>query len=278
MQQILIPTDFSENAWNATLYALGFFKSKCITFHFLHVDISLKVEPDNTLHYSGLSINKGISDETKTEMQLWIKKLEDCQKNSNYTFKNTINQGPFINSIRKYIQKNNIQLMVMGTKGASGLKEMTIGSKTGEVIKKIKCPILIIPEEARFKAPLHIGFPTDFNMLYKHRIMKTLLDITNVYQSSIKILRVAQTKQPLDNFQNNNRDLLKYQIGSIPHSFHLIENPYLENALQSFVTTMHIDMIAMIAKNLNFFQRILFKPQLATISYHIQIPFLILHE
>jgi len=92
------------------------------------------------------------------------------------------------------------------------------------------------------------------------------------------VLRVAQTQKPLDNFQNGNREVLKERLHDIPHSFHVIENPNLENALQSFVNTMHIDMVAMIAKNLNFFQRILFKPHMGQISYHIQIPFLVLHE
>ncbi|QNJ99073.1 universal stress protein [Constantimarinum furrinae] len=276
MQQILIPTDFSDNAWNATIYALQFFKTQNITFHFLHIDISLQV--DDELHYNGVFTKKEISKEKTANMVDWMHKINIHYPNPNHKFRFSIRPGLFIACFRNYVTKENIDLIVMGTKGASGLKEMTIGSKTGAVIKRIKCPNLVIPEEAQFTKPLNIGFPTDFNMFYKQRIIRTLLEIANTYQSSIKVLRVAQNEKPMDKVQKTNRKHLIQYLHEISHSFHVIDNPILESALQSFVNSMHIDMVAMIAKNLNFFQRLLFKPQVEQISYHMQIPFLVLHE
>lgn len=278
MQQLLIPTDFSQNAWNATQYALQFLQNEKITFHFLHINISLQKSSDENLHYSGISMKKEIPDHLSSEMNHWMQKVHAHYPNPKHTFKHSIVQAPFVDGIREFIHKMNIEFMVMGTKGASGLKEMTLGSKTGAVITRVKCPILVIPEEACFKTPLTIGFPTDFNIRYKHKVTDTLKHISQLCNSFIKVLRVAQTQKPLDNFQNNNRNVLKERLSNIPHSFHVIEDPNLENALQSFVTTMQIDMVAMIGKNLNFFQRILFKPQVARINYHINIPFLVLHE
>ncbi len=277
MQQFLIPTDFSWNAWNATAYAMRFFKNEKGAFYFLHVDDSLQ-RGDENLHYLGVSIRNEVPDHLNSEMFEWMQKVYTHFPNPNHTFKYAIIQAPFIDGIRDFIYQKQIDFIVMGTKGASGLKEMTLGSKTGAVITRVKCPILVIPERASFKKPLTVGFPTDFNMLYKQKVIDTLRDVSQVSHSSIKILRVAQTQKPLDNFQNSNREVLKQELKDIPHSFHVIEDPNLENALQSFVTTMQIDMIAMIAKNLNFFQQILFKPRVAKISYHIHIPFLVLHE
>lgn len=279
MQHILIPTDFSENAWNATAYAMHFFKNETITFHFLHINIALQtISGNEETVYAGLSIKSTVPDLMRTRMESWMQQVNHHFSNPNHAYEHSILQAPFIDGMREYIKKNDISFIVMGTKGASGLKEMTIGSKAGAVITRVKCPILVIPEEAKYKQPINIGFPTDFNILYKQKIVKTLLEIVRLHHSSIKVLRVAQTKQPLDNFQNNNRDALKNQFTDVPHSFHVIEHPNLEDALQSFVTTMKIDMVAMIAKNLNFIQRILFRPQVTKISYHTQIPFLVLHE
>jgi hypothetical protein len=154
---------------------------------------------------------------------------------------------------------------------------MNIGSKTGAVITKVKCPILVIPEEAIFKTPRQLGFPTDFNLHYKSNVIKTLLAVTAVHNATLKVLRVAQNLKPLSEFQNSNRDYLKQSLAPVSHSFHVVENPNLENALQNFVSSFKIDMVAMIAKNLNFFQRILFKPKIGRMSYHMQIPFLVLH-
>ncbi|WP_245726521.1 hypothetical protein [Pricia antarctica] len=62
------------------------------------------------------------------------------------------------------------------------------------------------------------------------------------------------------------------------HGFHSLTGTKLETAVQAFTESRDIDMIAMVAKNLNFFQRILFRPEVEKISYHTKVPFLVLHE
>lgn len=108
--------------------------------------------------------------------------------NFQHTFKTHIIRFPFIKGIRNYISKKKIAFMVMGTKGATGLKEMTIGSKATVVITRIQCPNLVIPESARFKKPLDIGFPTDFNICYQQKVIKTLVHIAKNHQPSIRVL------------------------------------------------------------------------------------------
>ena len=62
------------------------------------------------------------------------------------------------------------------------------------------------------------------------------------------------------------------------HSFHRITSKKIETGVQCFVESRDIDMIIMVAKNLSLFQRILFLPTVEEISYHTEIPFLVLHE
>jgi len=57
MQHILIPTDFSQHAWNATSYALQFFKSVNTTFHFLHIETPNDLSK-NPLHCDDLISTK----------------------------------------------------------------------------------------------------------------------------------------------------------------------------------------------------------------------------
>jgi len=277
LQQILIPTDFSNNAFNAADYALRFFNGQNITFHFLHINTSVKTFREEVASHQDLNVDTDKA-EIENKMRDWIQNICTNHSNPNHNMKLAMISAPFVEGIRDYINYNNIQFMVMGSKGASGIEDSPIGSKTSAVITRVKCPILVIPEKAFFKKPINIGFPTDFNMVYNETAIRTLLEVTNMYRSTVKILRVAQTEKELENYQNNNKNLLKILLGTVPHTFHVIENPFLENALQSFVTTMQIDLVVMIAKNLNFFQRILLKPQIEKISYHMQIPFLLLHE
>jgi hypothetical protein len=131
---------------------------------------------------------------------------------------------------------------------------------------------------AVFERPENIALPTDFNILYKQRILECLLDIASIHESSIKVLRVASEEYALNSEQEKHRNFLLDALENTPHSFHWIKSPGLEEGLQSFIDIMKIQIIAMVAKNLNFFQRLLFKPTVEKISYHTDIPFLVLHE
>ena len=184
----------------------------------------------------------------------------------------------FIDGIRKVVKSEEIDLIIMGTKGASGIKEATLGSHTGAVITRVKCPTLIVPEHASYTIPSNIAFPTDFNLPYKNRVLQTLETIASYHQSNLKILRVVRKGGILEEAQLKNKEFLSNSLLETTHSFHWIESPELEKGLQTFIDTMEINMIAMVGKNLNFFQRLLFKPKVSKISYHTKIPFLVLHE
>jgi nucleotide-binding universal stress UspA family protein len=62
------------------------------------------------------------------------------------------------------------------------------------------------------------------------------------------------------------------------HSFHKTINKKIEVGVQQFVESNKIDLIVMIAKNLNLFEQLFFNPAVKEISYHTKIPFLVLHE
>lgn len=54
------------------------------------------------------------------------------------------------------MKEQKIDLVVMGTKGASGVTEILIGSNTADVIEKCHCPVLAIPAESDFKTPTKV--------------------------------------------------------------------------------------------------------------------------
>ena len=61
-------------------------------------------------------------------------------------------------------------------------------------------------------------------------------------------------------------------------SFHTVTNKSVKSAIQCFVESRDVEMIIMVAKNLNFIQQILFDPIVEQISFHTKIPFYVIHE
>ncbi|GAA4112456.1 universal stress protein [Aquimarina addita] len=279
MKNILIPTDFSENSWNAITYALSFFNRVRCNFYFLHVSPYKEIIRNDSLYHSEHTISEKIRNNAEMQMQLLLKKVEKLPLNIKHHFFSMYKQVFFIDTIRKSIEEKNIDFIVMGTKGASGAKKKTIGSNTGDVITKVKCPVLVIPENAKYSKVHEIAFPTDYNIYYKSNVLKTIHEILSLSHAALRVLHISKKNQELTELQNNNKNFLNEHIAdTIEHSFHFLSSSNIEEAVQCFVESRDIDMITMIAKNLNFFQRILFYPTVEQISYHTDIPFLILHE
>lgn len=278
MKNILIPTDFSENSWNAIIYALSFFKRIHCNFYFLHVSPFKETVVGNSFYESGKTTTKNTEGSNARQMQSLLKKIEKQPLNTKHRFFVTNEYMFFVDAVRKQVEEKSIDFIVMGTKGASGIQEKTIGSNTGDVITKVKCPVLVIPEKASYIKPKEIAFPTDYNMLYKSRVLDTITDILVSNKASLRVLHIAKKEQELTGLQKKNKDFLDDSLGKIKHSFHFLSNPNIEEAVQCFVESRNIEVITMVAKNLNFFQRILFHPVVEKISYHTSIPFLVLHE
>ncbi|WP_234859337.1 universal stress protein [Aquimarina aquimarini] len=278
MKNILIPTDFSENSWNAIVYALSFFKRVKCNFYLLHVSPFEEMIGGDSFYTSKETVLEKATYSDKEQMQLLIKRIEKLPLNTKHHV-HTINEYIFfVDAIRKQVKEKEIDFIIMGTKGASGLKEKTIGSNTGDVITKVKCPVLVIPEKATYSKPKEIAFPTDYNMYYKSRVLNTIMDTLTLNDASLRVVHIAKKEQELSDLQKRNKDFLDDSLDDMKHSFHFLSNTNIEEAVQCFVESRDIDMITMIAKNLNFFQRILFHPIVEKISYHTDIPFLVLHE
>ncbi|SNR32747.1 universal stress protein [Lutibacter flavus] len=279
MKNILVPTDFSENSWNAIKYALEFFKDTPCNFYLLHVTlISNYAAGDSPIFPTDTLVEKTILKQAKSSLIKLLKKIKKLKANEKHNFYTLSNYNFFIDAVRNQIQEKDIDLIVMGTKGASGLSEVIVGSNTGDLITQVKCPVLIIPEEAVFTIPEEIAFPTDYNIFYQPNILKRISEITKMYDSAIRILHIAKKGEKLTEFQLENKDFLNDYFLDEKHSFHRITSKKIETGVQCFVESRNINLIIMIAKNLNLFQRILFKPTVEEISYHIEIPFLVLHE
>lgn len=280
MKNILLPTDFSKNSWNAIKYAINFFEKDTCNFYLLHVsNLGSTIVNDYPYIATEETIDTIYTKPAKLQLRKVLKDIsEEFEPNTKHRFYTLSDYNFFIESIRKHVEEKFIDIIVMGTKGASGLKEIIVGSNTGDVITKVKCSTLAVPEQAQFIKLKEIAFPTDFLLGYDIQLLQSLFNITEKYNAALRILHISKKTIGLDSEQNKNRELLNDYFNDLNHSFHYLTNKKFEDAIQCFVESRNIDMICMVAKNLNYFQQILFHSKVEEISYHTDIPFLVLHE
>ena len=135
MKKILIPTDFSANARNAMEYAISMFSYDNVEYTLLNV----YAEPD-----TGSDVLVSISDLLLKESKKGLKKEYDYLRRKFTTNSLTIKQrseyGWFASTVHKITEEEDFDFVVIGTKGASGLRKFLIGSNTGDIVNKAKCP------------------------------------------------------------------------------------------------------------------------------------------
>lgn len=280
MKNILLPTDFSDNSWNAIEYALNFYQNSSCNFYLLHINtISNVVEGHSPYIQPQELIENVYTKPSKIKLRQILKRiLENFSNNKNYKFYTLTDYNFFIDSIRKHVTDRHIDMIVMGTKGASGIKKIIVGSNTGNVITKVQCPTLVVPENAKYSSIDEIAFPTDYALNYNLKTLQPISEILETYNSSLRIVHISKKGAILNSSQKKSKELLEDYFSSNEHSFHFLTNNKIEDAIQCFAESREINMITMVAKNLNYFQRILFLPTVEEISYHTEIPFLVLHE
>jgi nucleotide-binding universal stress UspA family protein len=279
MRNILIPTDFSENSWNAIEYAIHFFENSTCNFYLLYVDqINTFVVAETTYLPSQTVIEATYIKPTKTKLNEVLKRITNISTNENHKFFGLTDYNYFIDSIRKHVVEKKIDMIVMGTKGASGLKKLIIGSNTGDVITRVRCSTLVVPENAKYIKPSVIAFPTDFSSFYSSNLLQPIIELLDMYKSSINVLHINKKKINLNLDQEINKGYLEDYFVNYNYNFFNLTNNHIESAIQTFVEKNKVNLITMVAKNLNYFQRILFHPTVTEISYHTDIPFLVLHE
>lgn len=281
MKNILLPTDFSDNSWNAIAYAINMYKNEVCNFYLLNVNrINNTIVSDIPYTPYGDVIDTTLLKPSKQKLKKITERIRtEFSKNLKHKFYTLVDYNYFIDSIRKHVKEKEIDLIIMGTKGASGLKELLIGSNAGEVITKVSCSTLIVPENAVYTSIKEIAFPTDFILSYNTNVLHSIVKILKKETAAaLRILHIAQKGSGLSLDQQNNKEVLEDLFANFKHSFHSLSNNKVEDAIQCFVESRNIDMMAMVAKNLNYFQQILFHSKVEKISYHTNVPFLVLHE
>jgi len=283
MKNILIPTDFSENAWNALKYAQQLFEPTKCNFYLLHVSAFIDY-PKSSIpleeEYENVATEEHIVP-SKKQLNDLLEKTQKTFSNKNHTYFGVHEHGFFLESIKKNLEEKKIDLIIMGTKGVTGMRKHIIGSNAGDVITKVKCNTLIIPKGVAFAIPQEVAFPTDYNIFYSHKILEAVTEMLGLCNGSLRVMNVSKIERQLTRAQEKNKEyLLDYLKETFPkkNSFHTITNKNVNAAIQCFVESRDVDMIIMVAKNLNFLQQVLFDSLVEKISFHTTVPFFVIHE
>jgi nucleotide-binding universal stress UspA family protein len=276
MKKILLPTDFSPNSWNAIAYALQLFKDEACKFYLLNTYTPTIYQVEYLL---GNPAQYDIPDPIMETSLEKLKNMEDRIKTDFNNPKHNIETMSVFNTlipeIKEVVEAKNIDYVIMGTKGATGAKEILFGSNTVHVFKNIKCPLIAIPEDFKFESPHDILFPTDYEIDYSNEHIQPLIDIASLYTARINILNVSFGYE-LTEQQERNKHKLENYFNGIAHLFHRVGHESVQEAITDFQMKARINLLVMINNKHSFFENLFFKSTINQIGFHLNIPFLLI--
>ncbi len=278
MKRILIPTDFSANAWNTILYAMELYKNVVCEFHILNTYEVKPVQLVSTVSSQKIGY---LYDSIKIGSQEGLKMILDDIGNANpdakHTFKAISKSGPFIKMVQETVADTIFDTIIIGAKGMTETKEFFLGSNTQRLIKNIhNCPILVVPEDSFFQKISEIAFATDFERIYYKAEIKPIINLAKDHNATIRMIHVYD-KPKLTEVQNYNFNSLEQYFKNITYDFHSIPDfSTVEKAIQAFIEELEIDILVMINYKHSFIERLTREAVIKKITFHTSIPFLII--
>ena len=278
MKNILVATDFSNNAYSALFYAAKLLESKKCTFYLLNTYSELTPLKGTLLPgFAGKKLLKQLETESKQRLTSTSHKIVLDTENPKHIFKTISKKGELPKVIGQKLEELNIDLLVMGNKGLTEAADIFFGSNTVQTIKHVtKCPVLAIPGEMDFKSPKEVAFVTDFEKNCNQKSIAPLLEITSLSNASIRIVHVNE-KNILTPIQEQNRKLLEQCLQTVDHSLHVAQEfDDKAKVIDTFLEKLKIDMYAMVNYRHNLFEKLTHEPIIKDVSMYSDIPFLIL--
>ena len=278
MRKILIPTDFSENAMNAIAYALELFKYEKSDYYIMHAYQDDIYADEALLEKESLDkITKRISEKSLRELETILKIINEISPNPRHTYSIISSNNMLLDETDKIVDKENIDILVMGTRGKTNDKKLTFGSHTLQVLKYVQCPVLAIPEHYKYNQPKHILFPTNYLIPYKRRELKLLCEMASPYRAEIDMLYISKSKK-LSRRQQDNKSFVQEELGKNSLNFKMENSKHIINAIYTNINEHHIDLLVMVNTRHSFLDSNLFLSIVDELSLHLKIPFLVLQN
>ncbi|MBL7776378.1 MAG: universal stress protein [Saprospiraceae bacterium] len=188
MKKILVPTDFSNNSKHAVRLAAGLAQRAKGRVELLHSNTAVAYAPPLPDYYVPEAYDMSEYYENAAEELYEIKReLVDSGKYADVKFETVVEEGFLYATIRRIAEEDRADLIVMGTKGATGATEFFVGSNTEKVIRTAPCPVLAVPENSGVFSLKKVILPTTLRK-DQAGVFQVLAEWQKIFPFEVKVL------------------------------------------------------------------------------------------
>ncbi|MDB4204311.1 universal stress protein [Polaribacter sp.] len=242
MKKILVPIDFSKPSEYAAKMAAKIAKKTGASITLIHL-IELPSEVVDMDYGSRFSI---------PESMLYLRKIKEKILNfKNSFFTEDIKVDYFIklnnpfDGIKKYADKIDADLIIMGSKGHSKFEEIIIGSNTEKIVRSSKTPVIVVKRDSKKFSLKNLVFASNFKKDNKEVFIK-FLHFATIFNSKIHLLRVntpSQFESTYDAKQKMKDFIKEYNL--LKYSINIYDDTSIEKGIINFSREKKVDLIAL---------------------------------
>jgi nucleotide-binding universal stress UspA family protein len=272
MKKILFPTDFSPVAGKAFVYALHLANQIGASITTLHA----YVKPDVgnfVMPMSLFEFREGLGWNEFENYQDSIPSLRQVAVNhnlGNVPINHALEEGETVDVITKVAKQENYDLIVMGTSGASVLKDIFIGTFSGKVIENSQCPVIVVPHNAVFEDKIDkIGVTIDYSEEDK-KVLNNILELAKTLGASVEAIHIdsnhiENTTYKIDAFKADYKEC---------HFLNFVElnSNNIVEATADYADKNDIDFLVMVTHKRSFFEKLFSFSHAKKMTYQYEIP------
>lgn len=279
MKNILLPTDFSPNADNALNFAVEIarkIKGNLILLHAYSVQL---IDPNMPAEIY-LSAYQEEEKSAKENLEELSKRISESNKDINgnniFTTEAIVTQGLVVDEVLSLINDFKIDIVIMGTHGASGITEMILGSNAASIIEKATVPVLAIPGNAVYKEINNLVYAYD-DIKSGLPSFKWLLEFARIYDSEITLLHIIETGKDTMDLNQKEFEKIKQSVSYDKIRLELVKEENILEGINDYVNSNNVDVLAMAIRKRTLLDKIFSRSLTKKMAYHTRIPLLALH-
>lgn len=274
MKKILVPTDFSDTANKARDYAVQIAQvidAEIILLNTYHIPYA-GASAGTLVNVDGIALEDA-EKHMKEQMEYVKMNFSDVK------FHSKCSPGLLVDTIKEITSNNDIDLIVMGTTGTSGVVENFLGSNASSLIGSVKTPIITVPAKASISLPKKIVVANDLTDSGEAQMYTTLKQIASSYDASIDFLFVSNDDESVKN-KINHLKAAKFdeEFDTDYHRFHFKESDDAEEGILEYLKGKDFDLLVVVTHQRNFWERLVDKSVSKSLVKHAEIPILVLAD
>ena len=279
MRRILVPVDFSATSKKAVRFAVDIAAKTDGVVMLYHLFTPEKKAAFGSRETTDENNKRAETNILKRLTRLRKKVLEES--GANIVISTIIGRTPVVNNILGFTEHNHIDMIVMGTQGASGLKKAIIGSVASKIIAEAEVPVILIPEKFEMTQIEHVLFTTDMKKTDR-RALPIVFDFAGLHDAKVTVVNMFlklhdADKKGQDEFETYAYRVQKnYNLSNL--EFKQIETANVAKTMENLSEELEYDVLAMARRKLEPNERLFQKSFTKEMAFMTTQPLMVVPE